>query len=151
MALARLIYFSRYRLDLRDGRMTDQLNALLAASQRNNMVNGITGCLIIDSEWFVQALEGEVNTVWLTYKRIEPDNRHDDVRFVEMAAAQTRSFGEWWMGCAERNATNEASFAPYLRAGRFNPPALKTSELSSLLTDLAIGSLGHRLAELAEV
>lgn len=138
MALVRLIYFSEFGLDLNRAPMIQQLCEILDASERNNAANGITGALAFDSEWFVQVLEGALDDVWATYKRIELDPRHANIRFVEMATVPSRRFGDWRMGCAEL-AKHEAVFAPYLHSGRFKPATMSGDKIVSMMMDLSSG------------
>ncbi len=47
--------------------------AILAASQRNNARDGLTGLLYADGRRFLQVLEGEASAVAATIARIERD------------------------------------------------------------------------------
>ncbi len=137
MSLVRLIYISDVRIDLKNGPMLAQLRDILDASDRNNSAYGITGGLVFDSESFVQVLEGTLESVWSTYKRIERDSRHDHVKFVEMSAVPSRRFGDWFMGCAERVSQHDEIFAPYLYRGRFEPAYMPAGMIMSLMSDLS--------------
>jgi len=142
MQVTRLVYISDYCIDFQSGSVIQHLNDILQTANRNNEANNITGALIFDSEWFVQALEGERSRVWETFCRIERDRRHANVTVVEMLTASERLFGQWWMGCAERTAKNTAIFEPFLRAGRFKPDEMTRYEILSLMTNLA--SVGYK-------
>ncbi len=149
MAIVRLIYLSDFLLDLKRGVMLEQLADILDASNRNNSANGITGALVFDKKWFVQVLEGSLEAVWATYKRIEHDPRHANVRFVEMLAVPSRRFCDWRMACAERIAQTEAVFAPYLLDGRFEPANMGGNMILSMMLDLSLGGfVQHQMPEL---
>lgn len=137
MSLVRLIYFSECRMERKNSPVLQQLNEILDASERNNAANAITGALIFDAKWFVQLLEGTLDDVWATYKRIEMDPRHDNVRFVEMVTVPSRRFGDWCMGYGERAARHEAVFAPYLYEGRFVPANMSGGMILSMMLDLS--------------
>jgi hypothetical protein len=142
MPVTRLVYISDYCIDLQSGSVTHQLNEILRTANRKNEANDITGALIFDSVWFVQALEGERSRVWDTFCRIEQDQRHANVTIVEMLKASERLFGSWWMGCSERTAKNAAIFQPFLRGGHFKPDEMSRYEILSLMTNLA--SVGYK-------
>lgn len=136
MGLVSLVYFSQHRLDTRSASMGVQLDDILVSATRNNAARGITGALVFDSEHFVQVLEGELDVVWATFRKLEQDERHHNVQFVEMEALPNRYFGNWAMGCGERNHETSKIFAPYLRGGKWVPGGMTGTELLSLLMDL---------------
>ena len=73
--LHRLIYFSQqaFRPE-QDAEL--EIDALIAASIRNNKVANVSGLLLVHEGWFVQALEGPAEQVMTTYQRILNDRRH---------------------------------------------------------------------------
>ncbi len=136
MPLARLIYVSRNTIGATRSSMSHQVDEILRVSTINNEARAITGSLIFDRDWFVQVLEGRLDEVWRTFKKILPDPRHNEIRFIEMLAVPQRLFGNWWMGSGERNRTTAPVFAPYLRDGQFRPADMTGPELLALLQDL---------------
>lgn len=112
-ALHRLIYRSRCAMDAHG-----EIAGLLEASRAANREAGVTGALLMSSGWFVQALEGPSRAVELTFERICGDLRHREVRLVEYAAIETRSFAEWSMALldAEGSVLDLAAAASRERA-----------------------------------
>jgi len=137
MVISRLVYISRLHDNFTDSYFLEQLNDILTVSTRHNQAEDITGALILDSRWFIQVLEGPRDKVWNLFKKIEQDPRHTSVIPIDISMVPGRHFGQWWMGCAERNAGNEAIFARYLRGGEFEPDKMLTIELLSLLIELS--------------
>ena len=137
MSLARLIYISENQIDPARGSMVSQLSEILAASNRNNRASGITGALVFDDKWFLQALEGERRAVWKTFERIGEDDRHAGTHLVELIDVDTRLFGNWWMGVATRTATTEAAFRPYMRGGFFAPESMSARHILDLMLGLS--------------
>lgn len=137
MVISRLIYTSRLSVNFTNDAFIEQLSSILNASTRHNQVEDITGALIFDNNWFVQVLEGSRDKVWSLFKKIERDSRHTAVIPVDISMVSGRRFGQWWMGCAERNSGNEALFARYLLDGRFEPDKMQSIELLSLMIDLS--------------
>lgn len=73
------------------------LDAILAASRHNNAIDGITGLLWSDGTRFIQAIEGEENSVQQTFARISDDPRHVDVHILSDRTIDVREFGSWKM------------------------------------------------------
>lgn len=138
--LSRLIYVSENRIDPAEGSPLSQLNAILDASRRNNARQGITGALVFDGDWFVQALEGERRAVWATFERIAADERHGGTQLIEMVDVPERIFGNWWMGLATRTEATAWLFHP--RGGGFAPAGMSARQLVELM--VAVSKLGLR-------
>lgn len=147
MPLARLIYISENQLDPARGSMVRQLGDILGASNRNNRANDITGALVFDDKWFVQALEGERRAVWRTFERIGEDERHAGTNLIELIAVTDRLFGNWWMGAATRSAATEAAFRPYLRNGLFSAQDMSARDVLDLM--LCLSRVGLNRAMIA--
>ncbi|WP_207485923.1 BLUF domain-containing protein [Arenibaculum pallidiluteum] len=95
----------------------DDLLALLRQSRRNNERTGVTGLLLYMEGRFMQALEGEQDTVLALYRRIAMDARHRGVTTLIKFAIPARSFPDWSMGFADIDgiqAEDRAGFSPFL-------------------------------------
>jgi hypothetical protein len=101
--MRQLLYTSSTRRDLPDA----ALEAVLAASRRNNELVGVTGILLYIDGGFMQVLEGEPDPVARTYDRICQDKRHWNTQ-VLLDREALRAFEEWSMGFL-RPAANEFS------------------------------------------
>lgn len=145
--LSRLVYHSENHLGAQGGGMIDDLNAILAASQRNNEKAGITGALIFDTLWFIQILEGEREAVSRTLLRIARDKRHDALTVMDCRAVDERLFGTWWMGLAIMRGDNGALFARHGIGPRLDPRQLTGEPIVALAQDLA----GKGLARTASI
>ncbi len=95
----------------------DALVELLRKSRSNNEREDVTGLLLYMDGKFMQALEGEQETVLALYRRIAMDDRHTKVTTLIKFAIPARSFPEWSMGFANIDkieAENRAGFSPFL-------------------------------------
>lgn len=144
--LTRLIYHSENHLGATGGGMIDDLNAILAASQRNNEKAGITGALIFDTLWFIQILEGERDAVSATLRRIMGDKRHDAVTIMDCRPVEARLFGNWWMGFAMLRGDNGALFARHGIGPRLDPRKLSGEQIVALAQELAGQGLDRKVA-----
>jgi len=75
----------------------DLLDSILAASQKNNSANGVTGVLIATKAGFLQVLEGEFGALNATFQRISRDTRHDNIQLISFTEIEEPKFSEWAM------------------------------------------------------
>ena len=74
------------------------LEHILTCSRANNSGTGVSGMLTYKNEEFMQALEGEKETVLELMARIDQDDRHQDVTILSQKAIPHRYFKNWSMG-----------------------------------------------------
>ena len=74
---------------------------ILAASQRNNRRDSITGFLHRENNHFVQFLEGPKTKLFETLQRIGRDPRHTDFVIKNFGPAPRRLLESWDMGYAD--------------------------------------------------
>ena len=137
MSLHRLLYISESQIDRSQGSITAQLASLMSVSNRNNRASGITGALVYDDGWFLQALEGERSAILHTFERIGDDERHAGCKLVEMVAIEKRIFGNWWMGLATRDAVTAPAFEADSIGNVLRPDAMSAGEILDLMRRLA--------------
>ena len=90
--LKHLIYFSKPTVF--DEANTDNI---LATSRKNNTETNVTGALISRSDLYFQFLEGPIESVDATFKRIKLDTRHSEIRKVKEDLTNRRLFASWAM------------------------------------------------------
>lgn len=145
MPETRLIYFSENLIDASDGTLLPTLSAILSTSNRNNRPLGLTGALVFDEQWFLQVIEGDRLAVWRTFERIREDERHSNLVVAEMVEIGERTFANWWMGGAVRNAKTEDVFTAFHKQGCFEPRKMSASEMLSMVVSLAALGLHREL------
>jgi len=74
-----------------------ELAEILVKSQANNALNNITGLLLYSQGTFIQALEGDAETVTETYNKIEKDDRHKNMIVLANGISNHRAFAGWSM------------------------------------------------------
>ena len=97
MNLFRLVYHSRSNLESSQNPLTAEIADILSTSVIHNTKAGVTGGLIYDRYWFVQALEGERKAVEETYQRLAADPRHHHLVVVKAENVESRRFPHWSM------------------------------------------------------
>ncbi|MFM7347960.1 MAG: BLUF domain-containing protein [Erythrobacter sp.] len=75
----------------------DEVDAILAASARNNPARGITGLLLFNGRNFLQLLEGEAEEVAALMDRITADPRHSGVSVLDRRTIAERACPNWAM------------------------------------------------------
>jgi hypothetical protein len=98
------------------------LGTILAASKRNNGIDGITGILLCDGRSYLQVLEGPQDSVTATYARICADARHSDIMVISDQLIEQRDFAYWSMEVREPgHPSDDATFRLRRRLEQFAP------------------------------
>ena len=82
---------------------SDSLTDIYDISQKNNSESGISGCLLIGSDSYLQLLEGPDSAVEKLYSRIKMDSRHKKVKKLFEQHIEEKSFSSWSMKFAPFN------------------------------------------------
>ena len=72
-------------------------------SQKNNLQSGISGCLLIGSNSYLQLLEGQESAVENLYSKIKVDSRHKKVKKLLEQHIEKKLFSSWSMKFAPFN------------------------------------------------
>jgi Sensors of blue-light using FAD len=136
--LHRLIYHSRNRLPGERADVAAEIEAILAASRRNNAAAGITGALIFNNGIFAQVLEGPLAVLERTFERIQCDPRHGEVQVLAFEAVAERSFPSWSMGFVGQSGDAKNLFAHIGAATGFEDRRLEGERVLSIMRAIAI-------------
>jgi hypothetical protein len=98
MELKQIIYVSE-KTDFSDSSLTN----IFDAAQKKNPEKGITGCLLIGSNSYLQLLEGPSLTVEELYSKIRVDGRHKNVKKLYDQSIERKLFSSWSMKFAPFN------------------------------------------------
>ena len=93
-ALYHLGYVSTAAVDFSD----EALIALLGEARSANTDRDVTGLLLYRGGSFYQVLEGSEAAVMATFRDIEGDPRHKEVRVLFDGETDAREFADWQMG-----------------------------------------------------
>ena len=96
--LKQVIYVSE-KTDFSDIILTN----IFDISQKKNPEKGITGCLLIGSNSYLQFLEGPSLAVEELYSKIEIDSRHKNVKKLHDKSINEKLFSSWSMKFAPFN------------------------------------------------
>jgi len=93
MSLNQLVYISQAVRKM----SSDDLNAIQRIAKANNEKIDVTGSLFYNGGWFLQVLEGPLETITALYHKIEGDPRHKNSRMLYNEPAKFRTFTRWSM------------------------------------------------------
>ena len=82
---------------------SDSLTDIYDISQKNNFQSGISGCLLIGSNSYLQLLEGPKSAVENLYSKIQVDSRHKKVKKLFEQHIEEKLFPSWSMKFAPFN------------------------------------------------
>ena len=137
--MKQLVYYSKINKHVNNDSALITLRKILNVSRRNNAVDKVTGFLIMDTDWFVQVLEGEESVVKRTFERINRDSRHTDAVIIGIKDVKQRCFGEWSMGARRRSPEVEEIYLLNGIGTIMTPSRLKAEQVVKLSEDL----IGH--------
>lgn len=130
--LVRMLYASRAAEPLTPA----VVDAILAASRRNNPREGITGILCFSNGLFIQVLEGGRDAVSALFIKIAADARHAEIRILTYEDIAERRFGGWTMGEVNIDKVNPALLLKYAERAELSPFTCPGRATMALLEDL---------------
>ena len=139
--LSRLIYASTVTTPLDPAK----INLLLSQARLRNGLRGISGLLVFDSKYFLQAIEGSQRELSSLYSLLVNDPRHRDLMLLKFGAIESRIFPSWNMAFAPADAAHRAVFGRRMAGPRFDPYTLDGATAEALLIDFA--TVGADLSE----
>ena len=93
MSLNQLVYISQSVRKM----SSEDLIAIQRTAKANNETIDVTGSLFYNGGWFLQVLEGPLETITALYHKIERDPRHKNSRMLYNEPAKFRTFTRWSM------------------------------------------------------
>jgi len=107
--MKRVRYISRFATDL----TPQDIDQIVATSQKNNPGRNITGMLMASGDLFYQLLEGPKDEIDSLYARIAKDSRHEQVLLLESEVGKfERICPDWAMQKIDLSLKSSAETAP---------------------------------------
>ncbi|KJF15739.1 BLUF domain-containing protein [Acidithrix ferrooxidans] len=132
----RLIYCSQAT----HGLLPEELVSLLEIARRNNKQRGLSGMLLYSSQSFLQLIEGNEVQLEVTYRAIQRDKRHTNLRLLINHAVSERMFPDWTMGFEDVNdeqlALELEGFTPAIEYPLVNSNLVTNSVIAETLLRL---------------
>jgi len=115
-----------------------ELDEILVSSRRKNARIGVTGMLVHMDGSFIQALEGEADSLDPLMSRISDDRRHRDFVVIARYPIAARQFPDWSMGFRRCDGAPPAELAEHF---------LNLRRPVFIAGSATAGSVAHRLIE----
>jgi len=132
--LFRLTYASRANPDIK----TEDVDQILSQARENNEMNGITGSLTFNKQFFLQTIEGPRAKINSLLSNLLADKRHHDLQVFESCEIKIREWADWSMNYASPSENSRASYLKYSTTTEFNPYLLNTESARALLRELRV-------------
>ena len=132
--LSRLIYASEVAQDL----LPEGLQALLTTARQCNRLHDVSGMLVFDSRYFLQAVEGSRETLSRLYSNLVRDPRHQRLVLLSFESIEQLHFSDWTMGFAAADASRRRLYLRHGSSARFDPYQLKAAGALALLMELSV-------------
>ncbi len=125
-----VIYVSKVAESMDD----EALAELVDECRSNNERHGVTGILLYGDGCFIQAIEGEDETVRSLLESIDDDARQTDITILQDIPIKERSFGEWTMGFSNLDRLDTSQYPELERLGKvcLEPAYFETASISPL-------------------
>lgn len=108
------------------------LAEILAAADRNNRRDGLTGALVVSGGQFLQFLEGARQDLTRMMAKLEQDPRHRQMQVLNRAPIDRRMFGEWTMVAARISPGQQPRMEEVIRLSA-NQPKMAAEKMLSLV------------------
>jgi hypothetical protein len=143
--LHRLLYCSKVRLTPTTS-IDVELPKILKVAQAHNRAVDVTGALLVCNGWFLQELEGPMQSVLETYGRITRDPRHEELTLIEAIPTRERSFANWSMCGLQVSPVDREIVQVLSSGGSFDPTRLSATRALNLL--VTVGKMQQKSAVL---
>lgn len=112
------------------------LKKILHTAQTNNAKANITGVLLFNSGYFLQAIEGSRAQINQLYHVISADQRHQGVQLISMNDIDHRNWSEWSMQPVSISENEELVYQKYSGQTKFNPFLLSSKDAILFLEEI---------------
>ena len=131
----RLVYHSETAITGPAEIVDAEIRRILDASRRNNARADVTGALMFNRGFFVQALEGERARVEATFERIQRSPLHRNLVVLQFDETPERGFARWSMAFVGASQSDAARFGHLATESGFRPGDFDGDGLYGLLHD----------------
>jgi hypothetical protein len=101
----------------------------------------ITGVLLFNTRYFLQAIEVQEQGIDVLYQRIQNDRRHQAVTLIGRQPLQARQWRKWSMVLVTPSISNQAILRKYCGSEEFTLLGMDASNARALLVELTQSSV----------
>lgn len=137
MPLHQIVFYSRNQVKLSGASMREMVRDLLAACNKYDRVSGLTGALVFNENFFLQAMEGERAVISDQLWSLATDSRHNGLVLVSARNIERRDFEGWMVGFAGHSDALDAIYMHYGTAPKLDPTDMSVQGAIDLLRSFA--------------
>lgn len=116
---------------------------MLSHARENNLLKGITGCLLYHRNEFLQLLEGDKNEITELYETIMLDSRHTHIETLKEMTISKPVFEDWNMAFYDFGDSQNSKYNKLLkinsileRSDAFSNPSVITVSFFKTLNEI---------------
>jgi hypothetical protein len=117
--------------------MRDMVRDILAACNRYDRGSGLTGALVFNEHFFLQAMEGEASRISEQLWKLAADNRHNSMILLSARPVHERDFRGWMVGYAGHSEALDALYLRYGPTAKLDPSEMQIPGIVGLLRAFA--------------
>lgn len=137
MSLSQILFYSQNQVALSGGSMRDMVRDILASCSRYDVRTGITGALLFNETFFLQAMEGERAAISDQLWSLAADNRHSGMVLLSARAIDRRDFEGWIVGFAGHTPALDALYMLYGCEAKLDPSQMTIQGAIDLLRSVS--------------
>jgi EAL domain-containing protein (putative c-di-GMP-specific phosphodiesterase class I) len=115
----------------------DEVSKILDVAHEQNPKHSLTGCLMHNSEFFLQIIEGPDNEIKQLMHNIHNDKRHNEIKLLGTKQIMQRDFNGWNMGYINNSQAIQNLLLKFTGKKIFDPYTLTYEEAKSLILGLS--------------
>lgn len=141
MYLVRVIYVSRVTDPAAIAEQTGDrsvLSSILRQAHRNNPAHGLTGILVFNHQYFMQAIEGRCSAINQLLGKLFHDPRHHDMQILRFEDIARREFAEWSMRFVPAISATTATLLRHGTNEELNPYDMRGESALSFMREMAL-------------
>ena len=132
MYLVRMIYVSTIANTTDSG----AVQKILATARKNNEKHDLTGLLVFDNKYYLQAIEGGRTAVNLLLGKLFSDDRHSDMLVLGMEQVHQRAFPNWSMEFIEASTASRQTALRHGTTRIFTPYEMTYPSALNFMSEL---------------
>jgi len=147
--LSRLVLYGRTNMKV--GESAGTIKSILAAASDYSPASGLTGGLVFNEKYMMEAVEGARDQVSKRIHALFEDKRFEEITVIALSTIDKRIFEGWAVGYAGRTIDAERLYLKYCPTVDINPASMSAVGVLDFIRDFcALDTLYVQRTGLAE-
>ena len=131
--LSRLVLYGRTNIKV--GESAGTIKSILAAASDYSPASGLTGGLVFNEKYMMEAIEGAREQVSKRLHALFADERFEEITVVALSPIDKRIFDGWAVGYAGRTIDAERLYLKYCPTVDINPTSMSAVGILDFIRD----------------